>query len=48
MFATDLKVSCIGLAGSRSLWFMDITFSTLAGMQIHTGVVRNLLNDILS
>ena len=48
MFATDLRVSCIGPAGSRSLWLMDTTFPTLAGMQIHTGVVRNLLNEILS
>ena len=48
MFATDLRVSCIGLAGSRSLWRMNITFTTLAGMQIHTGVDRDLLNDISS
>ena len=48
MFATDLRVSCIGLAGFRSLWHMNITFTTLALMQIHTGVDRDLLNDISS
>ena len=45
MFATDLKWSCIDLTGSTSLWHMNNTFSTLAGMKIHTGVDRDLLND---
>ena len=45
MFATDLKWPCIGLAGSISLWHMNNTFPTSAGMKINTGVDRDLLND---